>query len=243
MTISVNTSITHRYLVISFGWCKLVNAPLFWPKAPSLALQGEWIQSLSLCTLMLLFSAQQKISFLSRLGPPEVISFKNWAAFKHQWPLKIKGQRVNSTQPRSQTFPLLEMKGIFKKTSCAWSCLHFCPTTLFGQGCQRLSEHAEHKTKMCCPPPLWLLLQCAVCHVGPPRDTQVAGWFVILTQLRHCCPMGAFPGRHSGDQHPVTPCGRLLQEQPQEGAGLERRGPWVGVLLSPLCPHQGVPGN
>lgn len=95
---------------------------------------------------MLLFSAEQEISFLSRLGPPEVISFKNWAAFKHQWPLKIKGQQVNSTQPGSQTFSLLEMKGIFKKTSCTWSCLHFCPTS-----CQRLSEHADHKTKMCCP--------------------------------------------------------------------------------------------
>lgn len=151
MTISVNTNITHRYLVISFGWCKLINAPLFWPKAPSLASWRDWIQCLCLCTLMPLFSAQQKFSFLSRPGPPKVISLKNWAVFKHWWPFKIKGQHVNSPQPRFQIFPLLEMKGIFKKTSCAWSCLHFCSAELLGQDCQRLSEHAGHKMKMCCP--------------------------------------------------------------------------------------------
>lgn len=197
MTISVNTNITHRYLVISFGCCKLVNAPLFWPKAPSLASQRDWIQCLCLCTLMPLFSAQQKMSFLSRPGPPKVISFKNRAVFKHRWPLKIKGQHVNSPQPRSQIFPLPEMKGIFKKTSCAWSCLHFCPMGLFGQGCQSLSDH---KTKMCCPAACWGCQGFAPAPVhrralyimrGTPRDVQVPGWFVIPTWLGHCCPRGS----------------------------------------------------
>lgn len=118
-TITVNTKITHRYLVVSCGWCKLINAPLFWPKAPSLTLRRDWICCLCLCTLMPLFPAQQKFSFLSRQRPPKAISFKNEAVFKHRWPLKIKGQRANSSQPRPQIFPLLEMKGIFKKTSCA----------------------------------------------------------------------------------------------------------------------------
>lgn len=231
MTISVNSNITHRYLVISFGWCKLINAPLFWPMAPSLTLQRDWIQCLCLCTLTPLFSTQQKISFLSRPGPPKVISFKNWAVFKHQWPLKIKGQHVYSPQPRSQISPLLEMKGIFKKTSCAWSCLHFCPMGLFGQGCQRLSEHREHKTKTCRPAALWgcqgfapALVHTQALDVmwGILRDAKASRWFVSPTWLKHV--PRAVPDGIAEGQHPGRPCGHLQQDQPQQGAGTRRKG-------------------
>lgn len=198
---------------------------------------------------MPLFAAQQKISFLSRPGPPKVISFKSWAVFKHRWPLKIKGQHVNSPQPRSQILPLLEMKGIFKKTSCAWSCLHFCPTGLFGQGCQRLSERADHKTKMCCPAAGW---SCcfALAPVrrwalystrGARGDAQVPRRFLIPVWLGGCCHAGSEgrPGRHSRGPPPRD--AQLLQQQPQGDGGMERRGPWAACR--PLCPHRGAPGK
>lgn len=160
----------------------------------------DWIQCLCLYTLLPLFSVQQKNSFLSRPGPPKVISFKNWAVFKRQWPLKIKGQHVNSPQPRSHIFPLLEMKGIFKKTSCAWSCLHFCPVGLFGWGCQRLSEHADHRTKMCYPAACWgcqgfapasVHRQALLCDAGCSQEC--AGTRVVChpTWLWHPCHKGS----------------------------------------------------
>lgn len=50
MTISLNSNITHRYLVISFGWCKLINVPLFGPQLP-LSLCSEIGYSVYVCVL------------------------------------------------------------------------------------------------------------------------------------------------------------------------------------------------
>lgn len=204
---------------------------------------------------MPLFSTQQKISFLSRPGPPKVISFKNWAVFKHQWPLKIKGQHVNSPHPRSQISPLLEMKDIFEKTSCAWSCLHFCPMGLFGQGCQRLSEHREQKTKTCCPGALWgcqgfarALVHSQALDVmwGTPRDAKVSRWFVIPTWLKHWCSKGS-SWWHCRGPAPRGACGQLQQDQLQQGGGTGRKGCGLCAAIPTLspwgCPREVAPST
>lgn len=114
---------------------------------------------------------------------------------------------------------------------------------LFGQGCQRLSEHREHKTKTCCPAALW------GCHGFAPALVHIHA----LDVMWGCKSVQVICYPHVAQA--LVFQGQLLmalqRANPQGGPvinlnrALAQGGRAVGsVLLSPpLCPHGDAPGS
>lgn len=106
---------------------------------------------------------------------------------------------------------------------------------LFGQGCQRL---CKHKAKACClpgsqgiaPAPMPRLAPCALGCT--PRDAQghlsLLHWQLLMVgdTLGKGEMMGKthfIPLEEGPELHPGSPSGQPLQENPQQGADMERR--------------------
>lgn len=116
---------------------------------------------------------------------------------------------------------------------------------LFGQGCQMLSEHRDHKTKMCCPAALWDCQGFAPasahagtgCHVGHSQGCKsvqvICHPHVALTLVFQGQFLMTLQGTNT-QGGPVASCSRISLSR-VVGQG----GKAVGcVLPTPLCPHQ-----